>query len=84
MDTQENQQHIESQITSLQEHLTTIDQHLEKVITENKRLREVVRLAESELRKRRDRVQSLALELESFQDNAAKNPIDDGNNDATS
>jgi len=67
MESKKDQQHIDSQITSLQEHLSTIHQHLEKVIAENKRLREVVRLAESELRKRRDRVQSLELVLESFQ-----------------
>ncbi len=84
MDAQENQQHIKSQITSLQEHLTTIDQHLEKVITENKRLREGVRLAESELRKRRDRVQALELELKSLQNNTPKNSINDENNHATS
>jgi len=75
---QENQQHIESQITLLQEHLSTIGQHLEKVLTENKRLREVVRLAESELRKRRDRVQTLESELENLQTNHTENPNQEG------
>jgi len=78
MDMQENQQHIDSQITTLQEHLGTIEQHLEKVITENKRLRDVVHLAESELRKRRDRVQNLEEKLENLQPNPhmddAENP----------
>ncbi|MDQ6973956.1 MAG: hypothetical protein Q9M10_03650 [Mariprofundaceae bacterium] len=67
MDTQANQQQVESQITKLQDYLSTIQEHLEKVLTENKRLREVVRLAESELRKRRDRVQSLEDELQTLQ-----------------
>ncbi|MDQ6952183.1 MAG: hypothetical protein Q9M15_01490 [Mariprofundaceae bacterium] len=73
MDTQENQQQIESRITTLQAHLSTIAQHLDKVITENKRLREVVRLAESELRKRRDRVQNLEQKLENLQTNDTEN-----------
>ncbi|MDQ6990835.1 MAG: hypothetical protein Q9M11_03790 [Mariprofundaceae bacterium] len=67
MDTQANQQKIESQVSKLQDYLSTIQQHLEKVIAENKQLREVVRLAESELRKRRDRVQNLEDELLSLQ-----------------
>ncbi|MDQ6994492.1 MAG: hypothetical protein Q9M18_02720 [Mariprofundaceae bacterium] len=67
MDTQANQQQIESQVSKLQDFLSTIQQHLEKVTAENKQLREVVRLAESELRKRRDRVQHLEDELLSLQ-----------------
>jgi len=77
MDMQASQQNIESQINSLQEHLSTIEQHLEKVITENKRLRDVVHLAESELRKRRDRVQNLEEKLETLQPNPH---IDDAEN----
>jgi len=73
MDTQANQQQVESQITKLQDYLSTIQEHLEKVITENKRLREVVRLAESELRKRRDRVQSLEDDLQALQPTDSEN-----------
>ncbi|HKI60019.1 MAG TPA: hypothetical protein VKA23_03190, partial [Mariprofundaceae bacterium] len=39
----------------------------EKLMAENQRLREVVRLAESELRKRRDQVQNLESELQGIQ-----------------
>jgi len=67
MDSQANQQLIETRITALTSHLTTIEQHLMRMIDENKRLRDVVRLAESELRKRRDRVQELEVELQRYQ-----------------
>jgi len=84
MDTQETQQQIQSRITILQEHLATIEQHLGKVVAENKRLREVVHLAESELRKRRDRVQLLEQELEALQPSSTDNPPDHENNHDTS
>jgi len=62
------QQALESRIESLTEHLSAIRRQMEKLIAENRRMREVVRLAESELRKRRDQVQNLEAELHSVQD----------------
>jgi regulator of replication initiation timing len=43
--------------------MATIRRNTEKMMSENQRLREVVRLAESELRKRRDQIQQLEREL---------------------
>jgi len=63
------QQTIESRVRSLSEHLSMIRRQMEKLIAENRRMREVVRLAESELRKRRDQVQSLESELQAQQNN---------------
>jgi len=68
MGSQENQQQIEERVKTLTEHLSTIRRNTEKLIAENQRLREVVRLAESELRKRRDQVQQLENELNVAQD----------------
>ena len=68
MDSKKNQERIEASIDDISEHLTTIEQHLLKVVDENRRLRDVVRLAESELRKRRDRVQALEVALQACQD----------------
>ncbi|MDX8407805.1 MAG: hypothetical protein R8L58_05415 [Mariprofundaceae bacterium] len=61
------QQALESRIESLTEHMSTIRRQMEKLIAENRRMREVVRLAESELRKRRDQVDKLETELQSLQ-----------------
>ncbi len=68
MSTQSEQHIIEQRINSLHTHLNTIDQHLDKVLTENKRLRGIVRLAESELRKRRDRTEVLEQKLKAYED----------------
>ncbi len=68
MSTDTDQKNIEQHITHLQEHLNTIEQHFDKVLTENKRLRGIVRLAESELRKRRDRTEALEQELKMYQE----------------
>jgi len=68
MSTHSEQDIIEQRLNSLHEHLNTIEQHLDKVLTENKRLRGIVRLAESELRKRRDRTEALERQLQAYQD----------------
>ncbi|ATX80767.1 hypothetical protein Ga0123461_2367 [Mariprofundus aestuarium] len=61
------QQALESRIEQLTEHLSVIRRNMEKIIADNHRMREVVRIAESELRKRRDQVQKLEGELEGLQ-----------------
>jgi predicted nuclease with TOPRIM domain len=48
--------------------LEEIRRKMEGLMAENQRLREVVRLAESELRKRRDQVQQLENELHAMDD----------------
>jgi len=60
-------QALESRIQQLSEHIGVIRRNMETLIADNHRLREVVRLAESELRKRRDQVQNLEAELQSLQ-----------------
>jgi len=65
---QNNPQHeLEMRIALLTEHLSTIRRNMEKLIADNHRMREVVRIAESELRKRRDQSQQRDHELESLQ-----------------
>jgi len=61
------QQALEKRIEQLTEHLSVIRRNMEKTIADNHRMREVVRIAESELRKRRDQVQKLEGELEGLQ-----------------
>jgi len=63
MNSSENQNELETRVAVLAEHLSTIRRNTEKMMSENQRLREVVRLAESELRKRRDQIQKLESEL---------------------
>jgi len=60
-------QAIEERIQALTEHLSVIRRNMEKTIADNHRMREVVRIAENELRKRRDQVQQLEGELENLQ-----------------
>jgi regulator of replication initiation timing len=64
MDSNENQSQLEERLNVLTEHLATIRRNTEKLMAENQRLREVVRLAETELRKRRDQVQQFEYELQ--------------------
>ncbi len=64
---QQAQQTLEERIQALTEHLDAIRRNMEKTIADNHRMREVVRIAENELRKRRDQVQQLESELESLQ-----------------
>jgi len=61
------QQALEERISALTEHLATIRRNMEKTIADNHRMREVVRIAENELRKRRDQVKQLENELENLQ-----------------
>jgi len=58
---------IEQRVNELTEHLAEIRRNMEKLIAENRRMREVVRLAESELRKRRDQVEKLESDLHGVQ-----------------
>jgi len=58
------QEAIEERVHALAEHLSVIRRNMEKIIADNHRMREVVRIAENELRKRRDQVQLLERELE--------------------
>ncbi|MDX8398378.1 MAG: hypothetical protein R8K49_08680 [Mariprofundaceae bacterium] len=67
MDSTDNQSQFKVRIETLSEHLSDIRRNTEKLIAENHRLREVVRLAESELRKRRDQVQQLEGEINEAQ-----------------
>ncbi|HXH72399.1 MAG TPA: hypothetical protein VNI58_06255 [Mariprofundaceae bacterium] len=60
---------IEQRIEGLTESLSEIRRNMEKLIAENRRMREVVRLAESELRKRRDQVEKLESDLHALQNN---------------
>ncbi len=60
-------QALESRIRQLAEYISGIRRNMETLMADNHRLREVVRLAESELRKRRDQVQNLEAELQSLQ-----------------
>lgn len=62
-------QALEERIEKLTVHLSEIRRNMEKTIADNHRMREVVRIAESELRKRRDQVQKLERELEGVQNN---------------
>jgi len=52
----------EEKVELLLEHLATIRRKHEQILAENKRLREVARLAEGELRKRREQIEKLQLE----------------------
>jgi len=52
----------------LSDALAEIRRKMEGMMAENQRLREVVRLAESELRKRRDQVQQLENDLHGLDD----------------
>jgi chromosome segregation ATPase len=61
------QQALETRIEQLADHLSAIRRNMEKIIADNQRMREVVRIAENELRKRRDQVQTLEGELDSLQ-----------------
>jgi len=63
MNSSDNQNEFETRVAVLAGHMSTIRRNTEKLMSENQRLREVVRLAESELRKRRDQIQQLEREL---------------------
>ncbi len=67
MSAADNQEAIQQRVSKLTEYMSAIRRNQEKLMAENQRLREVVRLAESELRKRRDQVQHLESELQAHQ-----------------
>jgi len=61
------QDQFQQRIGRLGSLLVEIRRNLESLMAENQRLREVVRLAESELRNRRDQVQKLEAQHQSLQ-----------------
>jgi hypothetical protein len=62
MNAEQQEKELEGRVEMLMEHLATIRRNHEQILSENKRLREVARLAESELRKRREQIEKLQLE----------------------
>jgi len=60
------QEQLQQRIDRLNSLLTDVRRNMEGLMAENQRLREVVRLAESELRNRRDQVQRLDTETQSL------------------
>jgi len=56
-----------TKIDALREHLGAIEQQKGAQAAENQRLREVVRLAEVELQKRREQIQELEAEINALQ-----------------
>lgn len=58
-------EHLQQQLDALNEHFSAIRRNQEKLMAENKRLREVVKLAENELRKRRQQIAALEQSLAS-------------------
>jgi len=67
MSASDNQSALQQRVEKLTEHLSAIRRNQEKLMAENQRLREVVRLAETELRKRRDQVQHLESDMHGLQ-----------------
>ncbi len=67
MDEMEPEIEVQQRLDVLLEHLATIRRNHEQILAENKRLREVARLAESELRKRREQIEKLQLEHQNFE-----------------
>ena len=65
------QDELQHRIDTLSNSLSEIRRNMEGLMAENQRLREVVRLAESELRNRRDQVQNLETDFESLKDKRA-------------
>ena len=67
MDAEQQVNEVEQRLGVLMEHLATVRRNHEQVLAENKRLREVARLAESELRKRREQIEKLHLERQNLE-----------------
>ena len=65
------QEQLQQRIDTLSNLLSEIRRNMEGLMAENQRLREVVRLAESELRNRRDQVQNLETDSKSLKDKRA-------------
>lgn len=62
-----NHEAFAQRIGQLHEALSEIRRAMERLMAENQRMREVIRLAEGELRKRRDQVQNLENEIHALQ-----------------
>ena len=62
-----NHEAFAQRIGQLNEALSEIRRAMERLMAENQRMREVIRLAEGELRKRRDQVQNLENEIHTLQ-----------------
>ena len=67
MDAELPEQKIQERLEKLLDHLATVRRNHEQILAENKRLREVARLAESELRKRREQIEKLQLERQNLE-----------------
>jgi len=67
MDMQQDEQEVQQRLDVLIEHLATIRRNHEQILAENRRLREVARLAEGELRKRREQIEKLQLERQNIE-----------------
>ena len=67
MEAEKPEQKVQERIEKLLEHLATVRRNHEQILAENKRLREVARLAESELRKRREQIEKLQLERQNIE-----------------
>ncbi len=68
MSGENSRESFQNKISELGQTLGQIRRNMESLAAENQRLKEVVRLAEGELRKRRDQVQDLEKELQVFND----------------
>jgi len=62
-----NHDAIAERVERLSEAMAEIRRAMERLMAENQRMREVIRLAEGELRKRRDQVQQLEGEIHGLQ-----------------
>jgi len=67
MNKQYSEEEIQKRLDALVEYLTMIRRNHEQILAENKRLREVARLAEGELRKRREQIEQLQLERQNLE-----------------
>jgi len=67
MDMQYSEEDIQKRLDALVDHLAMIRRNHEQILAENKRLREVARLAEGELRKRREQIEKLQLERQNLE-----------------
>ncbi|MDX8381462.1 MAG: hypothetical protein R8M14_05060 [Ghiorsea sp.] len=64
---QYSEEDIQKRLDALVDHLAMIRRNHEQILAENKRLREVARLAEGELRKRREQIEKLQLERQNLE-----------------
>jgi len=67
MNMQYSEEDMQQRLDALVDHLAMIRRNHEQILAENKRLREVARLAEGELRKRREQIEKLQLERQNLE-----------------